>query len=135
MKAMAQYGVKALAKYIPGMIIAVVVAAFFQRESAQGMILAVVFAFLATTVIALGAEIYRLNTKIEEVRKELAERIIETDTTVHELARETGDTLGQLSGAMIEDLNALSDNLTAVFDNEIHELALLIADQKYGEED
>lgn len=111
---------KTFLKYLPGVIGAVTVAIFFQHQSAQGIILAVMFALLISLVVALSTEIVQ--------GKERDDRL---ERKIEELTEDTSDHFGEMSVAVLHDMQVLADQVGT----EIHELALMIADYKFGEEE
>lgn len=111
-------------RFLPGLLAGILVAIYFQHQSAQGIILAVLFAALVTFAIAQADTISKL-------QKENSEQ----ETKINILEHSTNENFKNLSGAMVEDLQALEATLSDQFGTEIHELAVMIANQRFGEED
>jgi hypothetical protein len=112
--------VKIIVKYLPGLIGGGIVAMFFQDDNAQGYILAFLFAALITLVIALAAEL-----KISD------RRVTDLEDKLIKFAEVTSMNFENLSKATDDDLQSLAEQMGT----EIHELALLIADKTFGEEE
>lgn len=100
---------KRFLKFIPGIVVGIVVAAFYtQSTSAQGIILAFLFSLLVCLIVVLATEINNLEKKTDRL----------------------AEIIGDLTGAVASDI----DNLTQEINSEFHEVYVAIANNRFGED-
>jgi len=114
-----------LLRFAPAVVGGVLVAFLFGFQNVQGIIIAALLAL----VIVLMNEIRRQELRNKELQVEIDVMKFETDKKIEALAKNTSENFGNLSGAFYEDMQALADDIG----NDIHELTVLIADNRFGE--